>query len=502
MAGDGQQRAKTPSYEVPDNSGIKDYIGIVFAREGASLSEGDIASRIGGFKDIEKLEAEKASDDDLIAAILKSNNQIHSNYQDSQAFLDAGGQVGLQHDPLLYGTYLINPASFSIEYSPMLVVEQGEVAVIKAYVGSKEVDESGEEFKFGSLVKPGRRGVWRTPLHTGKYAINPRCYEAVKVKTSIINLNWADATSSAHGLDRGLSSIHAKSKEGFEIIIDLQVQIHIPDTQASRVISSVGTMENLINDILQAAVGNHFRDTSQSMSATEFINDRKKIQQDAYNHIKVKLADYGVETVGVYIQDVIYPEELTSVLKKREIANQETETYKSQMEAEKTRADRESQKGNADKQAALAESKVGIEIAKNEADAKIQKAAGEAKYETDVGFAKANVIKANQLAEAAGYEAKCLALGPDKVAMIESARVISENWRDIVLPKTVVMSGGLQGLVGTAMNALLKVSEDASGDEGSDKDAKTKRHKDLEKPIVPEDTAFNYSDMANHAPRG
>ena len=107
--------------------------------------------------------------------LLGSKNNLHNNYQDFQAFLDHGGKIGLQHDPLLYGAYLLNPFLVRVEMVPMLVVNQGEVAVIKAFVGLPTHDTSGAEFKFGSIVRPGHRGIWQEPLRTGKYPINPRC---------------------------------------------------------------------------------------------------------------------------------------------------------------------------------------------------------------------------------------------------------------------------------------------------------------------------------------
>ena len=88
-----------------------------------------------------------------------------------------GGRIGLQHDPLLYGAYTLNPFLVSVEMVPMLVVNQGQVAVVKAYVGLATEDTSGADFKFGSLVRPGHRGIWQEPLRTGKYAINPRCLQ-------------------------------------------------------------------------------------------------------------------------------------------------------------------------------------------------------------------------------------------------------------------------------------------------------------------------------------
>ena len=99
-------------------------------------------------------------------------------------------------------------------------------------------------------MRPGHRGIWQEPLRTGKYAINPRCYAVEIVPTFILTLNWAEATSAAHNLDRDLRQIVAKSKEGFVFNIDLQVQIHVPDTEAPKVISIVGTMFNLVNEVL------------------------------------------------------------------------------------------------------------------------------------------------------------------------------------------------------------------------------------------------------------
>ena len=224
-------------------------------------------------------------DAELIEMLLGSKNDLHNNYQDFQKFLEAGGKIGLQHDPLLYGAYLLNPFLVRVDLVPMLVVNQGEVAVIKAFVGLPTLDTSGAEFKFGSIVRPGHRGIWQEPLRTGKYPINPRVYDAEIVPTFILTLNWADATSEAHDLDAQLSSIVGKSREGFVFQIDLQVQIHVPDTRAPKVISMVGTMRNLVNEVLQSAVGNHFRNTLQALEAVKFIETRREVQAAALEAI-------------------------------------------------------------------------------------------------------------------------------------------------------------------------------------------------------------------------
>ena len=213
---------------------VKDVIGIVTTLEGEPLAAGDIASRLGGFDDVKKLEGTGGFDADLIEMVLGCQNTKHNNYQDFQKFLDLGGKIGLQHDPLLYGAYALNPFLVRVDIAPMLVVEQGEVAVIKSYVGLMTEDVTGEEFKFGVIVKPGHRGIWREALGTGKYPINPHCYQAEIVPTAILTLNWAEQTSKAHTLDATLSQIVAKSREGFIFKIDLQVQIHVLGCRGSQ----------------------------------------------------------------------------------------------------------------------------------------------------------------------------------------------------------------------------------------------------------------------------
>jgi SPFH domain / Band 7 family len=439
-------------------SAVLDMVGIVTTYDGDPLPSGDIATRLGGYADIEAIEKADGSDARIIEALLESKNSLHNNYQDFQAFLDHGGHIGLQHDPLLYGAYALNPFLVDVELVPMLMVKQGEVAVIKSYVGLATKDTSGIEFKFGSLVRPGHRGVWQEPLRTGKYPLNPRCYAAEIVPTAILNLNWADAVSEAHQLDAQLQQIVAKSKEGFVFKIDLQVQIHVPDTKAPRVISMVGTMRNLVNEVLQAAVGNHFRDSLQSMPAIRFIETRRQVQEEAFSHIREQLDQYQVETRGVYIQDVILPEDMVTVLTHREIANQEIETFKKQKAAQDQRIEMEQAKGTADMQAELARSKVGVDIKKNNAGARVAEAGGEAEYIRQTGTAKGAEVEAIGLARARGYRAQVEALGSNATAIVNVVGALAEGKAKFV-PDVLVTggsngNGAIDGLAAAVMRLL------------------------------------------------
>jgi uncharacterized membrane protein YqiK len=465
---------------IAPDSGV-DMVGVVTALEGEPLPSGDIASRLGGFEDVAEIEASNqggdtnTTDAELIDLLLGSKNTMHNNYQDFQAFLDAGGKIGLQHDTLLYGAYLLNPFLVRVDLVPMLVVNQGEVAVIKGFVGLPTADTSGEEFKFGSIVRPGHRGIWQEPLRTGKYAINPRVYAAEIVPTFILTLNWAEASSEAHDLDAHLSSIVGKSREGFVFQIDLQVQIHVPDTRAPKVISMVGTMRNLVSEVLQSAVGNHFRNTLQALEAVRFIETRQEVQNAAFEAITGYLQQYQVETKGVYIQDVVFPAELVRVLTVREIANQEKATFEEQQRAETSRIEMEKAKGTANMQAQLASAQVGVQIKTNEAEARAAEARGEAAYvqltgEAEaartqaIGLAEAKATEALGLARAAGFDAQKEALGGPATAVVAVANAVAEGHINVV-PEVLVTGGGgaLEGLAATFMRSLTNGGADGTG---------------------------------------
>ena len=197
-----------------DDGKIVDVVGIVNVLDGNPLNSGDIANRLGDFTDILTMEKADKPSAEVIEVLLGNKNNLHNNYQDFQAFLDNGGKIGLQHDTLLYGAYALNPFLVKVELMPMLVVKQGEVAVIKAYVGLPTVDTS---VKPSSMDRPSSQDteVHGKLVRYGKYPINTRCYEAEIVPTAILTLNWADATE-RHNLDSQLRQIDAKSMEGFE----------------------------------------------------------------------------------------------------------------------------------------------------------------------------------------------------------------------------------------------------------------------------------------------
>ena len=235
----------------------------------------------------------------------------------------------------------------------------------------------------------------------------------------------------------------------------------------------VGTMQNLVNEVLQSAVGNYFRNKLQTLGATEFIEKRDEVQHAAEAYIQQYLSRYEVETRGVYIQDVIFPEDLVKVLTSREIAAQERATFAQQRDAQVARVSLEQQRGVADMQGQLAQANVSIDIEKSKAEAARARAEGEAAVITTtgaaeatrtqaIGEAKAAAEEALGVARAKGFDAQRKAIGAEQTALVAALREVGTGHVKIVPDIQVSGESGVVGGIG----ALLMRSLAGDGGEG------------------------------------
>jgi uncharacterized membrane protein YqiK len=219
----------------------------------------------------------------------------------------------------------------------------------------------------------------------------------------------------------------------------------------------VGTMQNLVNEVLQSAVGNYIRNSLQKLAALQFIETRDEVLNAAQAYVTDYLGRYNVEVRGVYIQDVVFPADLVKVLTSREIANQEKATFAAQQAAQEARVALERQTGIAAAQADLARAEVSISVNEAKAKAAIAEADGQAEVTrrlgaaegakiTAIGTAEASATRARGLAEAEAYAAQREAIGPDQTALVAALREIGVNGVKIT-PDTLITGGSNGGSV-------------------------------------------------------
>jgi uncharacterized membrane protein YqiK len=317
----------------------------------------------------------------------------HNNFQDADTFLKAGGNKGLQPQTILAGSYYINPWFVTVEQIKMMEIPIGYVGVVISYVGKEGKDLSGTEFKHGNIVSKGEKGVWAEPLGPGKYPINTFIMRVELVPTTNLVLNWANARSESHQLDKNLSTITVRSKDGFPFNLDVSQIIHIPTTEAPKVIARFGSMMNLVGQVLEPTIGNYFRNSAQDSDVIAFLSTRKERQDAAKKRISEVLDQYNVNGVDTLIGDIVPPESLMKTLTDRKIAEEQNTTFETQKRAEVTRQTLEKETAVADMQKEIVKADQGVLIAERIADAAVKKATGEASGVKISSVAEADRLK-------------------------------------------------------------------------------------------------------------
>ena len=326
-------------------------VGIITTMDGASIEAGQIAGKsIDG----------------------------HNNFQDADTFLNRGGNKGLQQQVILAGSYNLNPWFVKVEEIHMTEIPIGNVGVVISYVGEEGVDISGTEFKHGNIVSKGYKGVWAEAFGPGKYPVNTYVQKIEVVPTTNLVLNWASARSESHQLDKNLSTITVRSKDGFPFNLDVSQIIHIPNYEAPKVIARFGNMNNLVSQVLEPTIGNYFRNSAQDSDVISFLGSRKERQETARRYIGEVLSQYNVNAVDTLIGDIVPPESLMKTLTDRKLAEEQKVTYETQKMAQETRQALEKETTIADIQKDIVKADQGVVIAERVADASVKKAQGEA----------------------------------------------------------------------------------------------------------------------------
>jgi uncharacterized membrane protein YqiK len=333
----------------------------------------------------------------------------HNNFQDFDYFLTHGGNRGLQPTVILAGSYNLNPWAVQVEETPMTEIPIGYVGVVISYIGSEGKDLTGTDFKHGNIVEKGSKGVWSEPFGPGKYPVNKYTMKVELVPTTNLVLNWAQARSESHNLDKNLSTITVRSKDGFPFNLDVSQIIHVPTTEAPKVIARFGNMVNLVTQVLEPTIGNYFRNSAQDSDVIAFLSTRKERQDSAKEHIKRVLDEYNVNAVDTLIGDIVPPESLMKTLTDRKIAEEQKVTYETQKQAQETRQGMEKETAIADMQKDIVKAQQSVEIAERTANAAVKKAEGDAAGVKLAVSAEAEATKMRALAEAESTRARAKA---------------------------------------------------------------------------------------------
>ena len=470
----GQASSVTAEKLDPSDGDPRDVLGVVTIHDGPVLAPDEIvAPRVG--------------DDPVNKAT------FHNNFQNINAFLRAGGRRGRQHQVLVEGTYYLNRLFATVEFIRKTVVPVGSVGVVVSYFGKTGADRSGDGYSHGELVDSGCRGVWKEPLLPGKYAFNTYAGKVMLVPTTNFILKWSTEVTNSHKYDENLSEVSLITKDAFEPLLPLSVVVHIDYRKAPLVVQRFGDIKRLVDQTLDPMVSAYFKNTGQTKTLIELLQERSAIQLKASVDMQERFAAYNLELQEVLIGTPHGAPGATSgqridtilnQLRDRQVAKEQMETYDQQQQAAiKERSLREAQARN-QIQTELTKSEINVKIKTNEGDAAIAAATKEAevininadaerKRQIAVGEGKAAATEAVGKAEANAIRAKAEALTGEGARMQlinDLGRQFADALREgqiAIVPKIALGTDGGNALSTLAQlaNAFMAEKLDATADE-------------------------------------
>jgi len=385
----------------PDFNPNIDTIGVVSIQDGPTIGSGEI----------------------IAPEVKATAGKDHNYFQDPEAFLALGGKRGKQLQVLTDGTFFINRWFGTVEIKAKTLIPIGYVGVVVSYHGAAGSDTTGESFRYGEQVEAGQRGVWRSALTPGKYALNPYAVKVELVPTINFVLRWISGQTEAHHYDEDLTSIDLITADGYEPRLPLSLVLHIDYQKAPSVVQRFGDVKRLITQTLDPILTAYFRDVAQTSHMLDLLTKREEIQKRATEELGARFQKYDINVVAVLIgrpesREIATPgkadpiETLFDQLRMRRLADEQRATYAKQQEAAQQQIALNEAEAKAERQTELTQSAIAVEIAANRGQAQFAEASqlakkqialaeGEARSKELIGKGESSRIAQVGLAEAA-----------------------------------------------------------------------------------------------------
>ena len=331
-----------------------------------------------------------------------------------------------------------------------------------SYYGGSGSDTTGDAFRYGEQVEPGKRGVWRSALAPGKYALNPYAVKVELVPTINFVLRWISGQTEAHRYDENLTSIDLITADGYEPFLPLSLVLHIDYQKAPSVVQRFGDVKRLITQTLDPILTAYFRDVAQTSNMLDLLTKREEIQKQATEELGKRFKNYDINVVAVLIgrpeSEAIVGEAdpidvLFGQLRLRRLADEQRTTFNKQEEAAQQQVKLNQAQAKAQRQTELTQSAIAIEIAANKGQAEFAEAEqlakkqvalaeGEARAKELIGKGESSRIAQVGLAEAAVTLQKVGAYrDPRHYALNIFAEQFSKSVQPLV-PTRLFISGG------------------------------------------------------------
>ncbi len=417
-----------------------------------------------------------------------------SKMLDAEYFLSGGeggtpvGYKGMQNVTLPPGSYRFNQYLFKYELGQVTDIESGFVGVVKSNIQEVPYDQAEVDRYAASIVRgtsvtlntpivpKGYKGIWGEYLSMGKHWMHTKAYKVEMVDTRVKSLEYQGGfTRRFIDLDfdqdgqitqtvrnepvevpqNAVSPAITVKTEGWEIPVEVRVQIQIQPQNAPLVVATVGNDENVEKSVITPSIRSTMRDVGGTRKdPLDFQFQREDIKKEVLEKLTEDAQKYGPTIVEVQLGEPVIPPELLVASRRQQISSDLLEAYKQEQAAQIERVEREKQRALGDQQPEL----VKAEIEKQRAEFKKEQMTLEGEGEK---------LKLTAIAE--GQAAQRDVLGEAnvmKLAVLEKilteAPTLQKALSELKMPQVLILGGegnGLQGASAILGNAISDLSK-------------------------------------------
>lgn len=331
------------------------------------------------------------------------------------------GFKGIAQDVLGPGKYRINPYAHKIDVFDAIAIRPGHVGVVAHLEGMDPIHGAiPDDMKNVFIVSEDVKGVQTRTLGPGTYYLNPYIFAVTEVNLQSQRFEL-----------QGDDAISFLTQDGFPVMVEGTLEFAVERDSAPRLTHQVGDMDDILKKIILPKARGFSRIEGSKQPAIDFIvgETRQGFQDSLEKHLIAQCRRWGVEIRSMLIRNITPPEEVSAIIREREVAlqnqrkiEQQIEQARSQAEltrqemlAEQTREKVESEtaairariQAEQEQSVRLTESNQGLEVARIEAEAaKLQAEAVVIRAEAD-----RDVVAMGNEAEAAVTGAMSSAFG-------------------------------------------------------------------------------------------
>lgn len=241
------------------------------------------------------------------------------------------GTKGILAEVLRPGKYRINPYAYDVKILDAIAIRPGNVGVVTRLTGKDVLsDDLAASLRNTELVPEDYKGVIASVLDPGTYYLNPYMYDVreVNLQSQRFEMSGADA-------------INFLTLDGFNISVEGTVEFGIERQSASLIAHRIGDMEDVVKKIILPRARGFSRIEGSKHPANNFIvgQTRQVFQDNLEKHLRDQCQGWGVTVRSVLIRNIEPPQQISTVIREREVAVQDAKKFEQQIEQARSKAE-------------------------------------------------------------------------------------------------------------------------------------------------------------------